>query len=105
MKATDDLVEGWSGPLDYTLKINGAAINGIGFTLTIQIRDRANGLVPVTGEVTWADQANGVARYTPASTDLKAERSPYQARFKVTDSFGSDTFFPNAEALVWAVRK
>lgn len=102
---TDDLVEGWTGPLDFALLTDGAALNGTGLTVTLALRDRSEGVVNVTGNVAWLVQASGTVRFSPSAEDLKAARSPYQARFKVTDGSSKDVFFPNAEPMKWVVRK
>jgi hypothetical protein len=102
---TDDLVEGWTGPLDFALSTDGIALDGTGFTVTLILRDRAQGVVNVTGEIAWLAQGGGTVRYSPSVNDLKAERSPYEARFKVTDGNGKDVYFPNADPLKWVVRK
>lgn len=99
------LVEGWTGPLDFTLLADGAAIDGTGMTVALALRDRNGGLVDVTGKVAWIDAATGTVRYSPAADDLKAHRSPYNARFRVTDGSGKDVFFPNTGADEWTVRQ
>jgi hypothetical protein len=103
------LVEGETKPVDVTLYDGeGAArvaINGTGLTVTLTVRDRQGGVVPVAGKVNWLVAASGTVRYEPAAEDLKAASSPYSARFKVTDSNSDDAFYPNGEADVWKVRK
>jgi len=103
-----NLVEAETKPVDVTLYdgegVNKVAINGTGLTVTLYLRDRNGGLVNVTGEVAWLVAADGTVRYSPAAGDLKVERSPYAARFKVTDGSGKDAFYPNGPADVWTVR-
>lgn len=104
-----NLVEGETKPVDVTLYdgegTSKAAIVGTGLIVTMTLRDRGGALVPVNGNVAWLVAANGTVRYSPAVTDLKAEGSPYQARFKVTDSGLLDAFYPNGEPDKWIVRK
>jgi len=104
MSAPLNLIEGWTGDLDFTLKADGSAINGTGTTPTLVLRDRNGGTVDMTGKVAWISAAAGTVRYSPAATDLKAQLSPYEARFKVTDASSKDVFFPNGAADVWTVR-
>lgn len=101
----EDLVEGWTGRLTFTLLADGSAFNGTGMTVTLQLRDRDQGVVITTGDVNWVSAAAGTVYFDPAAEDLKSERSPYQARFKVTDASSKDVFFPNADADTWKVRK
>lgn len=104
-----NLVEAETKPIDVTLYdgegASRAAIDGTGLTVTLVLRDRSGGVVNVTGEVAWQTQASGIVRYSPSANDLKAERSPYEARFKVTDGSLKDAFYPNGAADVWVVRK
>jgi hypothetical protein len=104
-----NLVEGETAPVDATLYDGDGAsrtvVNGTGLTITLHLRDRTGALVNVTGAVSWVTPSAGLVRYEPAAEDLKAERSPYKARFKVTDSFSDEAFYPNGEADVWVVRK
>lgn len=99
----EHLVEGWTGNCDFTLLADGAAIDGAGLSVTLVLRDRNGGVVPVSGKVDWLVAASGTVRYSPAAEDLKAARAPYQARFKVNDGT-RDVYFPNREADVWQVR-
>jgi len=102
------LVEGETAPIDVTLYDGeGAArvaIVGTGLTVSLVLRDRQGGVVPVAGKVNWLVAASGTVRYEPAAEDLKAANSPYAARFKVTDTNSDDAFYPNGEADVWKVR-
>lgn len=104
-----NLVEAETKPIDVTLYdgegASRTAIDGTGLTISLALRDRNGGLVNVTGEVAWLTQASGVVRYSPALGDLTAERSPYAARFKVTDGSSKDAYYPNGPADVWTVRK
>lgn len=102
---TDNFVEGQTAAIDYTLYANGSAINGTGLTIGLQVRDRAQALVNPTGKIAWLVAASGTVRYSPAVDDLKAERSPYRVRFTVTDGSGLVSFYPDAEAIQWDVRK
>lgn len=103
------LVEAETKPVDVTLYdgegSTRAAIDGTGLTVTMVLRDRTGAVVPVSGKVDWLVQASGTVRYSPTTDDLKAERSPYAARFKVTDSSSKDAFYPNGKADEWVVRK
>lgn len=104
-----NLVDGETKPVDVTLYdgegASRAALVGTGLTVTMDLRDRTGSIVPFAGKVDWLVAANGTVRYSPAAEDLKAERSPYRVRFKVTDASTKDAFYPNGEADVWTVRK
>lgn len=104
-----NLVEGETKPVDVTLYdgegATRTAVNGTGLTVTLQLRDRAGAVVNVTGTVAWLVAASGTVRYSPNAEDLKAERSPYEARFLVTDGNNDVAPYPNGEADKWIVRK
>lgn len=101
----DNLVEGWTGDLNYTLYTDGAAFNGTGMTVAAQIYDRSFSLMNPTGKTAWVVAASGTVAFTPADGDIKAERSPYWVRFKVTDGAGKIVLFPTEDAIKWMVRK
>lgn len=100
----EDLVEGWTEPVDATLFADKVAIDGTGLTPGLLLRDRLGAEVDVTGKVAWISAAAGTIRYSPAVDDLKESGSPYSARWRVTAS-GKDAYFPNKEADVWTVRR
>ncbi len=98
----EDLTEGWTGPLDFILLIDGVAANLTGATVELVLYDSLGTLVTTSGDVTVVTAATGHVRYTPDSTDLSSSLSPYKAKFKVTLS-GEVTFFPKGAADVWTV--
>lgn len=104
-----NLVEGETKPVDVTLfdgeGTSRTATDGSGLSVTMDLRDRNGSVVPFAGKVDWLVAASGTVRYSPAAEDLKAERSPYHVRFKVTDGSGKVAPYPNGEADVWTVRK
>lgn len=104
-----DLVEGETAYVDVTLYdgegASRTAVVGTGLTIGMVLRDCAGALIPTTGNVAWLVAADGTVRYSPASTDLKAARSPYEVRFSVTDGSGRVAYYPNGHADKWDVRK
>jgi hypothetical protein len=100
----EDLIEGWTEPIDQALLADGEAPGGTSKTLALELYDRQGGKVDTTGKVAWIDETAGTVRFSPSATDLKVTGSPYKARWKVT-SVGKDSYFPNRDADVWTVRK
>jgi hypothetical protein len=101
------VVEGWTGPLDFQLKSDGAVPAGTlaGMTVTHVLVD-ANGVaVDMTGKVSVPDEATWKVRYSPGAADLVAIKGPYTSRWKVTDAGGKVVFFPSAEPDRWEVFK
>lgn len=104
-----NIVEAETKPLDVTLYdgegATRTAVNGTGLTVTLVLRDRSGAIVQTAGDVSWLVAAAGTVRFQPALTDFKAARSPYQARFIVTDSGGNTASYPNGRADEWTVRR
>jgi len=78
---------------------------GTGLTLGFELTDRTGASVPVSGKVSWSTQVTGIAKFEPAVTDLRAQNSPYRARWTTTDSNSDVAYYPNQEAETWIVRK
>ncbi len=95
---------GTSEPQDFTLKNDGAAIDGTGFTVDLEISQRVDGAmvdVDTPPTVAWLDRAAGTVRVTGVE-DL--EIGNYSVRYKVTDGGGKVGYFPNGDkADLWRV--
>jgi hypothetical protein len=99
----EQLVEGWTEPIDQRLLAENAPFDGTGMTVGLQLLDKDGTPVDTEGKVTWLVVEEGVARYLPDAGDLLALQSPYTARWRVTAA-GRDAFFPNGYADQWIVR-
>lgn len=103
---TVDAVEGQTAPIDIQLMASSAVAGDMtGQTLGLELKGN-DGVAVVTtgGKVVWLDAVNAVARFNPASNDLKASKSPYTARWSVTDAIPKTAWFPDAEPDLWVVR-
>lgn len=103
--ATTDIVEGWTGNLDFQLKSDGAVVNLTGMTVELILTDKDGAAITTAGNITVFDAANGKVRYIPDAADLDDAKSPYTARWKVTDGAGKIVFFPNGVSDVYLVRR
>lgn len=109
VKITDEYVQGWTAPIDYELKRTNEAtrrletFDATGSTIELVLVDRDGATVSTSGKVSWIDAPNSIARYTPTAGDLLAAKSPYRARWRVTDS-GAIATYPKGEAIQWTVR-
>ena len=95
-----EVVEGWTGRLEFTLKADGEAVDLSGFDVTLNLRDDDGVLVEYDDEVTVdADQtANaGKVYFDPPEDAFAAADGPYRARFRVEDGSGDVVFFPNCK--------
>lgn len=102
---TVEVVEGWTDPLDFTLKVNGVPKDLTGMTVLLQMWDNAGNAIILTGSTSVPTPASGLVRFSPGSGDLTQARSPIKARWKVTDAGGKIGYFPNGDADRWMVFK
>lgn len=104
---SQDLTAGWTGPIDEQLLADGQPYDLSTMTVELILKTKAGTQVSTTStagpEVSILTSTSGVVRYLPTSADLKAEHSPYAARWKVTDSTGRVVFFPSGRPSVWTV--
>ncbi len=99
-----EIVEGWSGGLDFQLLNDGVAQNLSTMTVTGQSRNRLRQLVDLASDVSVLTATDGTVRLTPDTGDFPAANSPYELRFKVVDAATNIVFFPSGEAVVLIVR-
>jgi hypothetical protein len=102
---TTEVVDGWTGPLDYTLLADGTALNLTGMTVTLILTKPDGTVVDTTGDVTVTDAAAGWVRYTPDATDLAASESPLRMRWKVVDGAGAVVYHPSARPAVIVIHE
>lgn len=100
----DELVQGWTDPINHILKADKVIVNLTGMTVALLLYDKLDALVAFTGTVSVPDAAGGKVRFSPAANDFLAASSPYKMRWKVTDGAGKISFFPNQTAYPWIVR-
>lgn len=98
-----EIIEGWTGPIDFALKADGAAIDLNGITVTLTLTGADGVAVDTTGDVAVLVAAEGTVRYTPDVADLDAAKSPYRARFKLVDGVGAIVYCPSGARDVWRV--
>ncbi|HEV8639640.1 MAG TPA: hypothetical protein VGV13_00900 [Methylomirabilota bacterium] len=96
-----EVVHARTAPMDFQLRADGTALDLSGKTLALLLKDRNGASISVTTSI--VTSASGVVRYSPAASDLEAEKSPYSAHWKVTDSTGKDLFCPNGAPDRWSV--
>lgn len=100
------IVSGWTGILGpFTLKIDGAALDLTGLTVTVVLRGPSGTITP-GGTVTLLNQVTnkGQVTYSPISTDFvfsaggNVSRQTFQIHWKVVDGSGKIVYFPNGQA-------
>jgi hypothetical protein len=101
---TVNIVEGWTGALDFSLLSDGAPQSLTGLTVTGQAVNRLREVVDLSSDVTVLSATAGTVRLLPDTTDFLAAQSPYELRFRATDAT-SIVFFPSEEAVSVIVRR
>lgn len=101
----ENFVEGWTTPIDYQLKKNGAPFNAAGMTVELILRDKNKVEIAEGGLTAWSDETQSIVRYTPSATDLTVARSPMRVHWKVTDGAGKVAFFPKGEFEEWVIHQ
>ena len=99
-----DIVEGWTGPIDFQLKEDDVAANLTGDTVIAQAVTRRRVTSVLTGDLSILAATDGKVRLTPDTGDFLAAQSPYELRFKRTLAGGGDVWYPSGEAVLLKVR-
>lgn len=101
----EEFVEGWTERINYTIYADGEPQVLTGMTVTLLLYDKHNLPVDYDGTAGIENEATGLLYFDPASTDLLKSKSPYYARWVVTDSGGQVAPFPSGPIERWIVRK
>jgi hypothetical protein len=104
------LTEGWTTPIEYKLLHEDPETGELtvpeglaDMTPSLVLKDKDGNAIDTSSDVEWADAANGIVRYNPDATALTAAKSPFTAKFKVTDASSKIAYFPQGEPLIWRV--
>jgi hypothetical protein len=97
-----ELVEGWTGPLDFHLVGDGepASLHGCDVTFLL---GRGDG-TEIEREAEIRDPGAGLVRWSPDPTDLVGGEAASTLRVRVVDAAGRKTFWPSGRALTVRVR-
>ena len=98
-----NLVDGWTERIIYTLRINGAAADLTGKTVTLLAYGTDRQALTL-GTVGVVSEVDGTVFLDPnLPNGIRGTNSPYNIRWKVTDSQGRSAFFPSVGNEVWTV--
>lgn len=102
----EEIVEGWTFPLDFMLLKNGAPFTeaelaGASFSLILKDKD---GVAVVTTDKV-SSPSTSVVRFTPEAGDLVADKSPYTAHWVIETPVSGNIYVPRGEPDRWLVRK
>ena len=102
-----EIVEGWTGRLDFQLQVCSTSLSiSANDTVSAWLHDRTGATVTTsTGTITEVAATCGHVGFTVCtSCHYKATLSPYTLRFHIKDAAGLVVLFPNADAVVIQVR-
>ena len=101
-----DFIEGWTETIVDSLKTDNATQDLTGMQVVLVLYDKDANLIPYGGQSGVEEALTGKVFFTPAVGDLLASKSPYGARWKVTDVAGEVAFWPTGpEPIEWNVYK
>ena len=99
-----EIVEGWTAPIQMTLKSDGAERDITGATLALRLWNNVHAEVVEDGELTVLVAVSGLISFSPGAIDFQRSLSPYYVRVQVTDVAGDVSWHPSTETDVWTVR-
>jgi hypothetical protein len=92
------IVEGTTAKMRLQLTDDGSSANGSGMNAPeLILKDRDGRNASVSSVTAWVTAASGILDVTVGSLGLSAQRGPYTAPFKLTDSNGLIAYYPNGE--------
>ncbi len=98
------LVEGFTGRIRDTLKLNNAAVDLTGMSVDLLAFSQGTEIT-LAGTSGIETPGSGLVYFDPDPTDLVYSRNPLQVRWKVTDQNNKVVFFPSGPADVWVIQK
>lgn len=93
------IVEGWTGPLPFTLQTDGTPLDLTGLTVKLVLKSADGTLVynHTTSGITVTGTTAGQLEWAPTTSDFVSAQTPYRIRFSVTDAVSDTVYFPNDE--------
>lgn len=98
------LVEGWTAPIEMTLKAAGVERDLTGASVELRLYDKSHDEILEAGATDVIIAASGRIQFVPSGTDFVQASSPYYARVGVVDALGRDSWHPSDDPDVWTVR-
>lgn len=98
------IVAGRTTAVRFQLLEAGSPINLLGCTVELLLSDRTGTTVSSPGTITVTDEADGKVELTPATTAVfDATKSPYTARWKITDASTKISYVPTGPRDIWEI--
>lgn len=98
------IVAGTTTALRFQLLEAGSPINLLGCTVSLLLSDRFGTTVASPGTVSITDSTNGKVQLAPTDTTIfDATKSPYTARWKITDASSKISYVPTGARDIWEI--
>lgn len=98
------IVAGTTSDLRFQLLEAGSPINLLACTVGLLLSDRAGNTVSSPGTVTITDVSEGKVQLAPASASVfDSTKSPYTARWQITDGAGKKSYVPTGPRDIWEI--
>lgn len=98
------IVSGTTADIRFQLLEAGSPINLLGCSVALLLSDRSGVTINNPGTVTITDSTNGKVSLTPTDTNVfVSSKSPYTARWKITDAAGKISYVPTGSRDIWEI--
>jgi hypothetical protein len=98
------IVAGTTSDVRFQLLEAGSPINLLACTVQLLLSDRLGTVIADPGTVSITDSDEGRVALTPSSTVVfDATKSPYTARWKITDGSGKISYVPTGHRDIWEI--
>jgi len=98
------IVAGTTSDIRFQLLEAGSPINLLACTVDLLLSDRFGTAIVSPGTVTVTDTAEGKVQLTPSNTLVfDSTKSPYTARWKITDGSGKISYVPTGPRDIWEI--
>ncbi len=103
--AAIDVTEGWTGRIDLQLQADGTAYDLTGLEVAFVARTPCGeeSIFTTSGaQFEQVDSTCGIVGFTPTTSDLTVDASPYVIQVRVT-SGTAKVYFPNGAGDLWTI--
>ena len=98
------IVAGTTSDIRFQLLEAGAPINLLACTVVLLLSDRFGTTISSPGSVTITDTTEGKVQLAPTNGSVfDSTRSPYLARWEITDGSGKKSYVPSGPRDIWEI--
>jgi hypothetical protein len=98
------IVAGTTSDIRFQLLEAGSPINLLACTVALLLADKHGNAIASPGTVTITDTAEGKVQLAPTNGSVfDATKSPYTARWEITDGSGKKSYVPTGHRDIWEI--